>query len=115
MDDQERELERRRSELAAKLAAKEVRTGEDAARDERAEVGRKGYAQAMKLSSEFLSAIIVGIILGFLIDHFAGTSPWGLIVFLMLGFCAGVLNVLRAAGKVASPHPADRRPDGKTK
>jgi ATP synthase protein I len=31
----------------------------------------------------------------------AGTSPWGLIVFLLLGFCAGVLNVLRSTGAVA--------------
>ncbi|MCF1484571.1 MULTISPECIES: AtpZ/AtpI family protein [Rhizobium/Agrobacterium group] len=115
MDDQERELERRRSHLGAKLAAKDLRTGEEAAQDERAQASRNGYAQAMKLSSEFLSAIIVGIILGFLIDHFAGTSPWGLIVLLLLGFCAGVLNVLRAAGKVASPHPADRSSDGKGK
>jgi ATP synthase protein I len=53
------------------------------------------------------------VILGYLFDLFLSTSPWGLIVFLLLGFCAGVLNVLRAAGKVASPHPADRQPGDK--
>ncbi len=31
-----------------------------------------------------------------------------MIVLLLLGFCAGVLNVLRSAGMVAAPHPADR-------
>jgi ATP synthase protein I len=31
-----------------------------------------------------------------------GTSPWGAIVFLMLGFAAGVLSVMRSAG-VAPP------------
>jgi len=35
------------------------------------------------------------------VDRLAGTSPWGLIIFLLLGFCAGVLNVLRSAGLVA--------------
>jgi ATP synthase protein I len=38
------------------------------------------------------------------LDRFVGTSPWGMIVLLLLGFCAGVLNVLRSAGMVsASP------------
>lgn len=113
MDEQEKDLERRRSQLETKLVTKETRKGEDAARDMRADASRKGYAQAMKISSEFLSAIIVGAVLGFLIDRLAGTSPWGLVVLLLLGFCAGVLNVLRSSGVVVSPHPADRKPDGK--
>ncbi len=60
-----------------------------------------GVAQAMRLSSEFIAAICVGAGIGYLIDRFAGTSPWGIIVFLLLGFGAGVLNVLRVAGLVA--------------
>lgn len=55
------------------------------------------------MSSEFVAGVLVGAGLGYLLDQFAGTSPWGLIVFLMLGFAAGVLNVLRAAGVVAEP------------
>ena len=57
-------------------------------------------AQAMKLSSEFIAGIVVGALIGWFIDRVAATSPWGLIIFLMLGFAAGVLNVLRATGKV---------------
>ena len=57
-----------------------------------------GYAQALRLSTEFVAGVIVGAALGWGIDHVAGTSPWGLIGFLLLGFCAGVLNVVRAAG-----------------
>lgn len=65
-----------------------------------------GYAQAMKLSSEFISGIVVGGGLGWFIDQWLGTLPFGLIVFLLIGFAAGVLNVMRATGKVAEP---DRR------
>ena len=36
--------------------------------------------------------------LGWIIDRLAGTAPWGLIVGLLLGFGAGILNVLRSAG-----------------
>ncbi|OLP45689.1 AtpZ/AtpI family protein [Rhizobium oryziradicis] len=110
MDERETELERRRNQLETKLVAKTMHDGEEAAKDQRAETSRKGYAQAMKISSEFLSAVIVGAVLGFVIDRFAGTSPWGLIILLLLGFCAGVLNVLRSSGVVTSPHPADRKP-----
>ena len=42
----------------------------------------------------------MGAMLGWLLDRWLGTSPWGLIVFLLLGFAAGVLNVMRAAGVV---------------
>ena len=109
-DDREESLEKRRAQLGAELATKRVEAGEDRAREANAEESRKGYAQAMKLSSEFISAIVVGALLGYLFDRFVGTAPWGLIVLLLLGFCAGVLNVLRSAGKVS--HPLDRE-DGK--
>jgi ATP synthase protein I len=51
---------------------------------------------------------LVGAGLGWLIDHWFGTTPWGLIIFLLLGFAAGVLNVMRSAGVVASPGIDDR-------
>lgn len=101
-------LEQRRKRLAAELAERKRDTGIEEAAEKSAEQSRKGYAQAMKLSSEFISAIVVGAILGYLFDRFVGTAPWGMIVFLLLGFCAGVLNVLRSAGMVSAPHPADR-------
>jgi ATP synthase protein I len=104
-DDREEGLEKRRAQLGAKLRAKRVEAGENEANEARAEASREGYAQAMKLSSEFISAVVVGAVLGYLFDRFVGTAPWGLIVLLLLGFCAGVLNVLRAAGKVAKPEP----------
>ena len=68
-----------------------------------------GYAQAFKLSSEFIAAIAVGIGIGWVLDRWAGTSPWGLIVFLLLGFGAGILNVLRAAGLAAEFGQGDRQ------
>ena len=108
--DRDESLEERRKRLEADLAGVRSEARDDDTREEQSEQSRKGYAQAMKLSSEFISAIVVGAILGYLFDRFVGTAPWGMIVLLLLGFCAGVLNVLRSAGAVASPHPADRSP-----
>src|SRR4029077_12685372 len=61
-----------------------------------------GYAKGFRLSSELVAGVLVGAGLGWLIDRLLGVSPWGLIVFLLLGFAAGVLNVMRSAGVVAS-------------
>ena len=65
--------------------------------------GATGYALAVRLGSEFVAAVIVGVALGWGLDSVAGTAPWGLIVFLLLGFAAGVMNVLRAAGRMTTP------------
>ena len=61
------------------------------------------YAMAFRVSSDFIAAIFVGGLLGWFLDNFAGTSPFGLIILLMLGFAAGVLNVMRTLGLVAEP------------
>ncbi|HZH10306.1 MAG TPA: AtpZ/AtpI family protein [Microvirga sp.] len=64
--------------------------------------------QAFRLSAEFVAGVAAGGIIGWIVDHFAGTSPWGLIVCLILGFCAGMLNLLRAAG-LAKPAKYDEK------
>lgn len=55
-----------------------------------------GIARGLRLGSEFAAAILVGTGIGYLIDLGLGTSPWGLLIMLMVGFAAGVLNVIRA-------------------
>ena len=102
-DEREDDLIRRRQELEAKLAIRRPATEADD--DKPANGDMAGFGQALKLSSEFIAGVVVGAGLGWLIDRVAGTSPWGLIVFLLLGFAAGVLNVLRSAGKIAEPKP----------
>jgi ATP synthase protein I len=59
-------------------------------------------ARGYRLLAEFVAGILVGAAIGWLIDRLLGTSPWGMIVLLLGGFAAGVLNMMRAAGVV--PH-----------
>jgi ATP synthase protein I len=55
-------------------------------------------ARGFRLSSELVAGVVVGAVMGWGFDRLLSTSPWGLIVFFLLGFAAGVVNVMRSAG-----------------
>ena len=74
------------------------------------EATASGYARGFRLSSELVGGVLVGAGLGWLIDRLLGIAPWGFIVFLLLGFVAGVLNVMRSAGVVPGPTPGNGPP-----
>ena len=65
--------------------------------------GTSGLAMAWRLGSEFIAGVLVGGGVGYLLDTWFGLAPWGLIIFLLLGFLAGMLNMLRSAGKIPPP------------
>lgn len=64
-----------------------------------------GMTLAFRLGSEFVAGVLVGAGLGWGFDYFLGTSPWGMIVFLLLGFGASIVNMLRAAGETGRKTP----------
>jgi ATP synthase protein I len=92
------ELSGRLERLSRELEAERL---ERAAAERPARADGASYALAFRLASEFVAGVLVGAALGWGLDYLAGTSPWGLIGFLLLGFCAGVLNVVRSSGKMS--------------
>ena len=56
-----------------------------------------GLASAWRLTTEMFAAILVGGGLGWLIDRWLGTQPWIMLLFLGIGFSAGMLNAYRSA------------------
>jgi ATP synthase protein I len=89
-------LSARLQRLGERLARNQAPKPSDDPRGDRATTA-SGYARGLRLSSELVAGVVVGAGLGLLLDHWLGISPWGLIVFLLLGFAAGVLNVVRSA------------------
>ena len=100
-------LTERLRELDRRLVEKRPEGGDDL--DAEA-APRPGFAMALRLSADFVAGVVVGAGFGWGFDFLLGTSPWGLIVFLLLGFAAGVLNVLRSAGMVAKRPGIDDDP-----
>jgi len=52
---------------------------------------------AFKLSTELVSAVAVGTIIGFILDKTFGTKPWLILIFFFVGVIAGIINVFRSA------------------
>ena len=57
-----------------------------------------GLAQGLRLSTELVAGVVVGGLIGWFLDRWLGISPLGFIVFVLLGFAAGILNLMRSAG-----------------
>jgi ATP synthase protein I len=55
-------------------------------------------ARGFRLSSELVAGVVVGAAIGWGIDRLLSTSPFGFIVFFLLGFVAGLINLVRTAG-----------------
>ena len=52
---------------------------------------------ALKLSTEMVAAVLVGSIIGFILDNWFDSKPWLTIIFFFVGAAAGILNVIRSA------------------
>ena len=52
---------------------------------------------AFKLSTELVSAVAVGTIIGFILDKTFGTKPWLILIFFFVGVITGITNVIKSA------------------
>jgi ATP synthase protein I len=97
------------ADLEARIARAQARSPAQAVAEQRRQSDMSGLSRGFRLASEFAAAIIVGAGLGYLIDMVLPTRPWAMVVFLLLGFAAGVLNVVRATKEMnaATAVPAD--------
>src|SRR3974390_2267671 len=105
MDGSDRSLARRLRRLGRRIDT--ARAREQPANDNQlAAPPGSGLTRAIGLSAELVGAVGVGVSLGLLIDWVFGTSPWGLIILFLLGFVAGIFNLIREANRIArTPKP----------
>jgi ATP synthase protein I len=108
--------EDRRSDALARLGERLERARRQEAERGAGETGsapRQGLGFGLRVGIELVSALAVGVGLGYMADRFIGTRPWGIIIGFFLGAAAGMLNAIRAirglegGAKRAGPHRED--------
>ncbi len=52
-------------------------------------------SMGMRMGTDFIASIAVGVFLGYWIDRWLGIQPFGMIAFLFLGFISGVMRMQR--------------------
>src|SRR6476646_10937041 len=87
-------LDQRLSEIRGSREAETDQTGTEG---EDSAARASAMARGFQLSSELIAGVVVGAAIGWGFDKLLSTSPFGLIVFFLLGFVAGVVNVVRSA------------------
>ena len=55
---------------------------------------------AFKMSTEMVAAVVVGTIIGFILDNWFGTKPWLILIFFFVGVIAGIMNVVKSAKRM---------------
>jgi ATP synthase protein I len=73
-----------------------------------------GLGVGLRIGIELVVAVVVATGLGWAIDRWLGTRPWGMIVLFFLGVAAGMLNVYRAVTRVSGAVGYGQRPDSRT-
>ncbi len=73
-------------------------------------------AAALRISMEMVAALFVGGAIGWFLDRFLGTGPWLLLVFLVLGFAAGMLGAVRESQRIQAQadQEAQAKKDGES-
>jgi ATP synthase protein I len=105
-------FEKRAAVIGDKLNAAKGRhpTQTEASRQAGSDKGA-AMSRALRISTDLIGGIVVGGAIGYGLDRWLGNEkPWFFILFFLLGACAGILNVVRAAAKEKTP-PAPSVPD----
>lgn len=77
-----------------------------------------GLGLGFRISIEFVAGVAVGVGIGYALDRWLGTAPIMMVLFLLLGGAAGVLNAYRAAKGIDESvglGESQRRRSGRTK
>jgi ATP synthase protein I len=101
-------LKRRALDIGRRL---EQARGRGAPRDNADGAARESaLGQGFKIAVELVVGVVFGAFLGWVLDRQFGTRPWLLLLFLVFGFCGGMLNVIRTARRMqADAEPLQRR------
>jgi ATP synthase protein I len=77
-------------------------------RDEAKRTPMSDFGPAIRVATDLVAGIAVGVVIGWVLDRWLGTPPWLLLVFFKLGSAAGIINVMRTAQNIEANAKAAR-------
>ncbi|MBA3050327.1 MAG: AtpZ/AtpI family protein [Alphaproteobacteria bacterium] len=90
-----------REEAIKRLADSASAMGARQARDVSHEAaGQAAAGQAWRIIADLFGGVFVGLAIGFIVDRFAHTGPWGLIGGVLLGFAVSVFMAWQTAQRL---------------
>ena len=99
-------FQKRSDEIGERLDAVKARNTPDRSVDTRAR--GEAFAKAFRFVAELIVGVGMGGFIGWVLDRWLGTAPWLLVLFVALGFAAGLANVIRAAQKAQAEAEASQ-------
>jgi len=97
-DDKFGDISARLQDLDSRLAAEKKQTAK-AENAPKQYQGVTDYSKGARLASEFVGGVLVGALVGYGLDYLFHTLPLFLIIFLLAGFGAGIVNMSRAGNR----------------
>lgn len=91
--------------LEARIAAAKAK--EDAPEIPHQEEHHSQAQLAWRMVMELVAGLLIGFGMGYGLDLLLGTGPWLMIVFIFLGFAAGVKSMIASAGQVTKRTAAE--------
>ena len=95
-------LDRLKGELKGRAAPRPLPSRSPQLKRTRAPAG-SAMSLGLRAGSEFVSAVIIGLGIGWVLDRVLHTNPAFLIVFFLIGVAAGIWNVIRLTSPKRSP------------
>jgi ATP synthase protein I len=96
-------IRQRSSEIGKKLDVVKARRDGNGGKAKQASFGH-----AIEFAAYLVVGVVAGVLFGGFLDGQFGTAPWLLVLFMILGFSAGLLNVVRAAQKAQAENEASQ-------
>lgn len=94
---EEREAFRQRSAAIGKRLDDVQTRRSTAPRADTSKARGEAFAKAFRFAAELVAGVGVGGFIGWAIDGQLNTRPWFMVLFVILGFAAGLSNLIRVA------------------
>lgn len=69
----------------------------------------QAMGQGLRIAIELVVGVAFGGFVGWWLDRYCGTAPWLMVVMVIVGFAAGMMNIIRTAQRLQAEAEASQR------